>query len=209
LAYVNVQNAFYAGKELRPRHLAQALAMGQKAVEIDARDPTARFALGRAQSLNGEPDRALEELAIAIRLNPSFAQAQLAVGFTHTCNQSPKMALPHFERFSELSPWDPHTWTNHHMCGMAHYWLGELEEGEKRCRRAIAEANATYWPFATLVSLLGTAGDFRAGKKALDTLLSCRPGYSVSVASDDFFFLNDPENLGRYLDGLRAAGLPE
>ena len=36
-----------------------------------------------------------------------------------------------------------------------------------------------------------------------------RPDYSCEVARDDFFFMDDPEHLELYLDGLRKAGIPE
>jgi hypothetical protein len=95
------------------------------------------------------------------------------------------------------------------MRAMAHYWLGDLETGEHYVRRAVSQPNATWWPFATLVSILGSAGRIDSAHAALDRLLERTPAYSVAKARDDFFFLDDPKNEARYLAGLRDAGVPE
>ncbi len=57
--------------------------------------------------------------------------------------------------------------------------------------------------------LLGAAGRDQATRDAAKALFERRPDYSCEVARDDFFFMDDPEHLELYLDGLRKAGIPE
>lgn len=206
-AYVYIQEAFYGDPTQREAVLEAALASARRAVAADERDAFGHFSLGRAHCLRRETAEAEAALQTALSINPSFAQAHFALGFNLVSSRRPAEAIPYFRRFMALSPWDPHRWTNHHMRAMAHYWLGDLAAAEDYARRSTGQPNVTRWPFATLVSVLGAAGRSDALPAALERLLEHKPDYSVAVARDDFFFLDDPENLDRYLAGLRAAGV--
>jgi len=209
LSYVLIQEAFYGEATRRSSVLEAALASARRAVEADSRDAAAHFALGRAYSLRREFFEAEQELRTALDLNPSYAQAYFALGFTFVSSRRPAEAIPCFERFATLSPWDPHSWTNHHLRALAHYWLGDLDQAESHVRRSISLPNVTRWPFATLVSILGAAGKTDAARLALQRLRERKPDYSIAVARDDLFFLDDPKSEERFIDGLRAAGVPE
>jgi TolB-like protein len=208
-AYVYIQDAFYGDPAQRESILEAALAAARRAVAADERDAWSHFTLGRVYSLRRETADAERELQIALTINPSFAQAHFAIGFTLVSSRRPAESIPYFERFSVLSPWDPHSWTNHHMRAVAHYWLGELETAEHYIRRSVSQPNVTWWPFATLVSILGSAGQIENAQAAFDRLRERMPTYSIATARDSFFFLDDPENEERYLAGLRTAGVPE
>lgn len=208
-AYVYIQDAFYGDPAQRPAVLEAALAAARRSVATDERDALSHFTLGRAHSLRRETAEAEAALQTALDINPSFAQAQFALGFTLVSSRRPADAIPCFERYSVLSPWDPHRWTSHHMRAMAHYWLEDLDSAEQWVRRSVSQPNVTRWPFATLVSVLGAAGKIGEAHAGRDRLDERMPGYSIAVARDDFFFLDDPENEARYLAGLRAAGVPE
>jgi TolB-like protein/Tfp pilus assembly protein PilF len=208
-AYVYIQDAFYGDPAQRESVLEAALAAAHRAVAADERDAWSHFTLGRAHSLRRETADAERELQIALAINPSFAQAHFALGFTLVSSRRPTEAISCFERFSILSPWDPHSWTNHHMRAMAHYWLKDLETAEHYIRRSVSQPNVTWWPFATLVSILGSAGQIESAQAAFDRLRERMPTYSIATARDSFFFLDDPENEERYMAGLRTAGVPE
>ncbi len=209
LAYVYIQDAFYGDPMQRTAVLQAALATARRAVAADPRDALGHFTLGRAHSLRRETAEAEAALQIALNINPSFAQAHFALGFTLVSSRRPAEAIPYFEQFSVLSPWDPHSWTNHHMRAMAHFWLDDLAAAEDYARRSVGQPNVTRWPFATLVAVLGASGQIDAAQAVLPRLYERRPGYSIAVARDDFFFLDDRENQERYLAGLSAAGVPE
>ena len=68
---------------------------------------------------------------------------------------------------------------------------------------------ATRWAFATHAAVLGLAGKGEAAQAAAERLNERHPGYSCETTRDDFFFMDHPEHLEIYLDGLRKAGVPE
>ena len=59
-----------------------------------------------------------------------------------------------------------------------------------------------------LPARLRNLGAWREAKAAVDRLLLVSPGYSINKARQTFPWRNQDE-FDRYLDGLRAAGLPE
>ncbi|MDX1480666.1 MAG: winged helix-turn-helix domain-containing protein [Woeseiaceae bacterium] len=209
LAYTGVQLAFYGPHAERAAELALALEHSQRAVELDDRDAFNHFVRGRALSLSlrfEEAERALEH---AIGLSRSFAQAYFALGFSYTNSGRPAAAIELFETAVSLSPRDPHLWTFHHLRAMAHFRLDELADAERYIRLAVAQPNATYWPFATLTALLADAGRTDEAAAIADRLVRMKPGYSVAFAEDDFFFTPRDEFVERYLAALAAAGVPQ
>jgi TolB-like protein/Flp pilus assembly protein TadD len=208
LAYVALQLAFYGNSVERDGHLRAALESAQRAVSLDGWDAFNRFTLGRSLCLLLEFPEAEAELQAAIDFNPSFAQAWFALGFCYTNWDRPREALPLYEKARTLSPNDPHLWTFHHMRGMAHYRLGEMDDAESSARAAVRQQNATYWPFATLCSILGDLARIDDARAIANRLTGMESGYSCARCREDFFFTRDDEFVDRYVAGLRAAGIP-
>jgi TolB-like protein len=208
LSYVYLQRAFYADPGDRPSLLRAALAAGRTAVGLDERDCLCRCVLGRAQTLLANHSEAIAELERAIELNPSFAQGYFAFGFALVWAGRAEEAIPQLERATELSPRDPHLWTFHHIRATAHFALEELETAAYFDRKAIREPNATYYPYATLVATLGLLNRLDEAAEIRTALLAKRPAYTQASAREDLFYCSDERFIGRYLEGLRLAGVP-
>jgi len=209
LAYVYIQESFYGDPAQRPAILDAALAAAGRAVACDDRDAIGHFALGRAHGLRREFADSIAELETAIELNPSFAQAYFALGFTLTWSGRPDEAIPLFEKAARLSPRDPHLWTFQHVQAMAHFWLDQLDAAKDCVRKAVRPPNATHWPFVTQAAVcgfIGTPGEKEAARRAL---LARKPSYSIAQARLDFFFAEQSDTLERYMEGLRRCGIPE
>lgn len=212
LSYVHIQHAWYGAHEFRDDALSQALAGAKRAVTLDNKDALGHFALGRVYALQHQHDAAVLELESAIDLNPSFAQAYFALGQVLVFANRSSEALPFFEQAIRLSPHDPHMWTFLQMKGMAYYKLGQLEDAERCVREAVRQPNATHWPFATLLSILGQENKLSEAATVMRELLEKKPGYSCSYAQKDSVFAGRPtlgEFIRPYVAGLRKAGLPE
>jgi TolB-like protein/Tfp pilus assembly protein PilF len=207
-AYVALQLAFYGPVADRNRCLETARACASEAVALDPWDAFNRFVLGRALCLVLEFAEAEAELLAAIDLNPSFAQAWFALGFCYSNWDRAAEALPLFEKAAQLSPQDPHLWTFHHMRAMTHYRLDDLADAESYARAATRAQNATYWPFATLCSVLGNLERVDDAAAIADRLVKMRPGYSAGACREDFFFARDSAFIDRFVRGLATAGIP-
>jgi TolB-like protein/Flp pilus assembly protein TadD len=208
-AYVYIQEAFYGGPDNRQTLKEAAFQSARRAVQEDDRDALSHFVLGRAHAIYRRYDESIAELETALELNPSYAHAHFAIGFAYTFGGRPAEAIPHFERFEALSPRDPHIWSNLNVHATACLWLDELEAAEVFAARSVRQSNATRWAFATHAAVLGRAGKTEAARAAAERLYERHPGYSCETTRDDFFFMDHPEHLEVYLDGLRTAGVPD
>ncbi len=208
-AYVYIQEAFYGGPANRQGLMEAALQAARRSVQEDDRDALSHFVLGRAHAIHRRYDESIAELKTALELNPSYAHAHFAMGFAYTFGGRPAKAIPHFERFEALSPHDPHTWSNQNVHATAYLWLGDLEAAEEFAARSVRQPNATRWAFATLAAVLGQAGKIEQAQAAAERLYERHAGYTCETTRDDFFFMDHPDHLAIYLDGLRKAGVPE
>ena len=208
LSYVHLQQAFYGDPSRRPTLLQTALAEGQKAVTLDERDCLCHCVVGRAHTLLRRYDEGIAAIEHTIELNPSFAQGYFALAFAMVWAGREEEAIALIEQAAELSPRDPHLWSFYQVRGLAHFSLGELKNAAFFARKAIRQANATYFPHALLVAALGCLGAMEAAKEAVFGLMDRKPSYTRSYARDDLFYCSDSAFIDRYLDGLRNAGVP-
>jgi TolB-like protein/Tfp pilus assembly protein PilF len=209
LAYVTLQGLVLRDSEERPILLEQALRHGRTAVALDDQDCMNLCVVGRILCFMHEYDDAIAYLEQAIRVNPSFAQAYFAFGFTLIVRGRAGDAISYLDRAIELSPRDPHLASFHAIRAVAHLSLGDLALAESFARKATRIPNANHWPFAILVSLLALMDRAEEARRAVDGLLERYPRYTVATARSDFFFCGDHELVERYLEGLRRAGVPE
>jgi len=207
LAYASVQLAFYGAPAQRDEELQTALQEAQAAIALEPNDAFNRFAFGRSLCLLRRFAEAQAELELAIDANQSFAQAYFALAFCFTVWDKPAAALPLFEKAVRLSPQDPHLWTFHHMRSFALFRLNRLDEAEDFVRAALRQPTATYWPLATLCALLADRGRIDEAAAVGARLQQIKPDYTLAYARQDFFFIEAPEFVARYLKGLELAGI--
>jgi tetratricopeptide (TPR) repeat protein len=74
---------------------------------LDERDPTAHWVLGRALWLLKRQDDAIEELDIAVDLNPNFALGHYTIAFVQAQGGDTATALRAVDLAQRLSPIDP------------------------------------------------------------------------------------------------------
>jgi TolB-like protein len=208
LSYVNLQQALMT-PENREQRLAVAFEAGQRSVALDERDCMCHCVLGRAHTLYRTYDPAVAALEHSIALNPSFAQAYFALGFTLTWCGRADESIALSERAVELSPRDPHIWTFHTMRSSAHLMLGELGEAAQFARTALRHPTASSRPAGNLVAALGLLGRADEAAEARAEIERRRPGYTIAAARDDHFYVADEDYVARFAEGLRRAGVPE
>jgi TolB-like protein/class 3 adenylate cyclase len=209
LAYVTLQRLVQRDPTERPTLLEDALRHGRTAVALDDQDCMNLCVMGRVLCFRHDYEEAVAFLEQAIRVNPSFAQAYFALGFTLVVSGRARDALPYLDRAAELSPRDPHLASFHTIRAVGHFALGDLDAAERFARMATRIPNANHWPFALLASLLAIRQRCHEMRWAVDVLLQRNPDYSIATARSDFFFCGDGALVERFLEGLRQAGLPE
>lgn len=209
LAYCVVLEMVYFDAEPSQEALDEALALAKKAVALDERDAFAQLAVARVSLARREYDEALARCRTSLELNPSFAQAHCAMGDALCYSGRAEDAIGEFEEAIRLSPQDPWRWAFLSYEALARICLGQYAEAAQAARAALRVPNCQYWANAHLVSALGHLGGKEGASDALAGLLERRPEFSCRYAEERLFYLERREQLDRYLDGLRAAGVPE
>ncbi len=165
--------------------------------------------VGRVLCFRHQYDEAIAYLEDALKVNPSFAQAYFALGFTLVASGRPGDAIAYLDRATELSPRDPHLASFLATRALAHLSLNELDIAVDFARRAMRVPNANQSSFATVATLLGLMGRAQEAQAATATLLDKYPHYDLNVARSNFFFCGDQRLVTRFVEGLRLAGVPE
>ena len=202
IAFSHMYEIIYQWSEdaLQSRTLAARAA--EKAVALDKNDPTALTALGYANSLVGQYDRAVALLERAIEINPSSAMACWALGSSLNHAGQPDDGIAMIEKAIRLSPQDPLMHEFLFGIGSAHFIA-------RRYAKAVEFANASLnlmpgQPGA--LRLLAAAGaylgELSAAADALKKMMRAAPGMSEQHLRS---FL--PEKIvQQYIEGLRLAG---
>ncbi len=208
LAYCVVLEMVYFDAAPAPAALDEALALAQRAVALDDRDAFAQLAVARVLLARREYGEALARCRTSLQLNPAFAQAHCAMGDALCYSGQAEAAIREFEEAIRLSPQDPWRWAFLSYEALARICLGQYAEAAEAARAALRVPNCQYWANAHLVAALGHLGGVEAARYAVRELLARKPEFSSRYAEERLFYLERREQLERYLDGLRAAGVP-
>lgn len=208
LAYCVVLEMVYFDATPTREALDEALALAKAAAALDDRDAFAHLAVARVCLARREYDEALARCRISLELNPAFAQAHCAMGDALCYSGHAEEAIGEFEEAIRLSPQDPWRWAFLSYEALARICLGQYESAAELARAALRVPNCQYWANAHLAAALGHLGGEERARAAVAELLERRPGFTCRYARERLFYLESPEQLERYVDGLRRAGVP-
>ncbi|WP_237212938.1 winged helix-turn-helix domain-containing tetratricopeptide repeat protein [Falsiroseomonas oryziterrae] len=209
LAYVHLQSAVMRPPQDRAALIEAAMREARTAVALDAQDCMNLCVLGRAHAFLQDYEEAVALLEQSVELNPSFAQAWYALGFTLIFCGREEEAIACIERATDLSPRDPHISSFHAFRAMAHLFLGDLDAAAAFARQGTRVPNAKHWPFAVHVAALGLLGRSAEARRAVNELRERYPQYTAATARGDFFFCRDAALIERFVEGLKQAGLED
>jgi tetratricopeptide (TPR) repeat protein len=158
--------------------------------------------------LGRRPEEAIALHDRAIALNPNLAIAWCFSGLSHVYSGQHDEGLRRIDQARRLSPSDPHVFFFDTSLIIANLLLGDYASAAGAGRRA-TELNPFFSSaHKTYLAVLGLMGRLREAAEVLGRLLELEPGFSVEAAVRRSPFTR-PEDLVRYADGLRRAGLRE
>ena len=158
----------------------------------------------------GERERALALIDRARDLNPNFAIAWYASGTVRTFRGGEAdLAIDHLTRAIRLSPFDPLMFAMQGMMALAHLCAGRCAEAADWADKACLERPNVLATLRGAVVSNALAGRQQEAEKALARLLALDPDLRVSDVRNRTGSFGRPEDLARYEEGLRKAGLPE
>ena len=190
--------------------IAEVTRLAQRAVELGKDDAIALAASGWALAYvvrDLEVGAALIDRALV--LNSNLAEAWFYGGWVKNWLGEPEAAIERFARAMRLSPLDP--WVTGMRAGTAHahFFLGRYDEAASWAAMALQD-NPDYQPGLRIAAASNAmAGRPEQAHKAMARLRQLNPALRVSNLKDVLGPYRRAEDLSRYEEGLRQAGLPE
>lgn len=208
LSYAIILSMLYFDAEPTPERLKEAHELARHGIELDQQDAMIRFVYGRVLLARRHYMSALDELKLAVEMNPTLAVGHCGVGDSLAYNGHFEEAFPHFQRALDLSPYDPQRWAFYAYRALAHLFAQQFEHAAEWALKATQVPNCIDWPFSHRVSALGHLGKQAELTVAVEELLEHRPDFSCRLACRRLFYVKDASHLEIYLKGLRKAGIP-
>jgi DNA-binding SARP family transcriptional activator/TolB-like protein/Flp pilus assembly protein TadD len=188
---------------------AEAARLAERAVMLDPGDARALTLAGHVRGFLGHhPEEASVLHDRAIALNPNLAIAWCFSGLSQVYAGRHDEALRRINQAYRLSPSDPHAFFFDNALMIVHLLRGDYASAVNVGRRAV-ELNPLFSSsYKVYLAALGSMDRDREAQDVLRRLLELEPGFSVQDAVLRSP-LTRPDDINRYAEGLRRAGLPE
>jgi TolB-like protein/class 3 adenylate cyclase/Tfp pilus assembly protein PilF len=195
---------------ITPNEIAEVTRLAQRAVELGKDDAIALAASGWALA------HVVHDLEVgagmidrALTLNSNMAEAWHRGGWVKNWLGEPDAAIERFARAMRLSPLDPFVAGMRSGTAHAHFFLGHYDEAVSWAAMALQD-NPDHQPGLRIAAASNAmAGRPEQAHKAMARLRQLNPALRVSNLKDVRGPYRRAEDLSRYEEGLRQAGLSE
>jgi TolB-like protein/DNA-binding SARP family transcriptional activator/Tfp pilus assembly protein PilF len=190
--------------------IAETARLARRAVELDKDDAVALSYGGFSLAyVVGELDSGVAFIDRALLLNPNLATAWIVSGWVRIWLGQPEVAIEHLAKATRLSPLDPLTNRTRTAAAHAHFCAGRYAEASSWAAMALRE-----WPeFQTALRVAAAsyalAGQIDEARNMRMRLQKLDPALRISNLKNELGPYARPEDIARYAEGLRAAGLPD
>ncbi len=193
----------------REHEIAETGRLARRAAELGRDDAVALATAGMALAyVVADLDDGAALIDRALALNPNFAWAWLFSGWTRVWLGEPEMALEHVARAMRLSPHDPHIFNMHAATACAHFFAGRYADASSWAGMALREQSNHIIAACTAAASGALLGREAEARKAMALLSQLDPALRISNLKD-LIPIWRTDDIDRWVDGLRKAGLPE
>ena len=151
----------------------------------------------------------------ALQLNPNLAEAWHFSGWVRIYLGEPEVAIEHLAHAMRLSPLDPLTFVAQMAIAFAHFFAGRYDDASSWAEKALATSppglreRPVYHPALLIAAASNSlAGRLEEARNAIARLRQLNPTPHISNLKNQIP-LRRPEDLARYTEGLRKAGLTD
>jgi adenylate cyclase len=211
LAWAYADDYDYEWTDDYKKTLKLTLEMAETAVRLDPNDYQAQWALGWAYLYNRQHENALAHYLRARKLNPNDAELLAEMANFLIWIGEPKQAIDQLKEAIRLNPFHESWYVNY--LGWAYEEAGMPKEAIEIFEQAIDLENPDddglwYFPFIAAAYADPTVGRMDDASKIVKTLLSRKPGFSISEALSHAYPYKTKELTDRFVNAVRRAGLP-
>jgi adenylate cyclase len=206
LAWAHLYMVWSAWTDDVEQAIERGYEAAQKAIAADRNDFWGHAALGFAELCLHRHERALSALDRALALNPNSADVRTMRGMVLNFLGRPEEGLNDIELAIRHNPHHPDWYLI--GIGRANYMLGRYEEAIPHIERLVAATPELAVGRLLLVAVYAASGRLDAARAEVSAYLKINPGLTIGQVRLIVPFQKE-EDLERYCDLLRQAGLPE
>ncbi|MGB8515511.1 MAG: adenylate/guanylate cyclase domain-containing protein, partial [Pseudolabrys sp.] len=151
----------------------------------------------------------------ALQLNPNLAEAWHFSGWVRIYLGEPEVAIEHLAHAMRLSPLDPLAFVAQMAIAFAHFFAGRYDDASSWAEKALAKSppglreRPVYHPALLIAAASNSlAGRLEEARNAIARLRKLNPTPHISNLKNQIP-LRRPQDLVRYTEGLRKAGLAD
>ena len=193
-----------------PNVIAEVARLAQRAVELGKDDAIALAASGFVLAfVVRDLGVGLSLIDRALVLNSNLAEIWSFGGWVKTWLGEPKTAIERFARAMRLSPLEPSLLIMRAGIAHAHFFLGRHDEAESWAAMALQDNPDYQGGLRIDTASNAMSGRLEQAHKSVARLRQLNPELRVSNLKDVLGPYRRAEDLSRYQEGLRQAGLPE
>lgn len=183
--------------------------LAREAIVLSRDDPnTLGYAAHALALMSREYEVPVACMDRALQLNPNSANILMRSGHLRTWVSDADLAIEHFTRAVRLTPLDPQLGFHYVGLGIAHLMKGEFEKALGFARRGAREMPRWIGPWTITAVAAVHVGQQQEAEAAVKQMLALSPGYTIAFRITNSIF-RDKWVDDIFIEGLRAAGLPE
>jgi len=190
--------------------IAEGVRLARLAGANGRSDPIALALAGQSLAYLGRDlDAGALLIERACELNPNSASAWVRAGVVKFWLGDHATAIANFKRATRLSPVDPERY--HTFIGMvgAHFMQGKYDDAVAYAERAVSESPNFLASHRILAAAYAMSGRLDEARRTMADFVRARPQVRLSNFADWLGPLRRPEDIERYIEALRLAGMPE
>jgi len=193
----------------RAREIAETRRLAERAAELGRDDAVALSFAGWALAyIVGDLKAAVVLIDRALVLNPNLAAAWTASGWARAFLGKTDIAIEHLARAMRINPLDPLIFSMQGPTALAHLLAGRYEEACYWAEKAAQEQPNFLAALRMVAISYAFAGRLEEAREAIARARQLDPDLRISNLKDRIGPFR-PEDLAKYVEGLRKAGLPE
>ena len=181
--------------------VSDLISLGERAVELDSREPRAHCLLGMARMIERDFDRASHHFEAGLASNPNDDLLLTEYGRFLMYDDRPEEGLQRIREGMRLNPYHPNWYWG--MQGRCLHTLGRFAEARDAFLRM---RNPPFYTYAYLAACHAALGDQEAADAAHASLYRLRPDFDIEAFRSIFPYRN-PETADRFWATIVAAGL--
>jgi Predicted integral membrane protein len=189
---------------------SEAAHFARRALEMGRDDAVVLCTCGYVMALSGHLDQGMELVNRGLALNPNYSEGWTMSAWMNLSQGEHEKVLEQTAIAIRLSPLDSQLFKSECLNACALFLMGRNEEAAMWATRALGDSPDYISSIAITAGINAVLGRHEEARTEIEKIMRLYPGLRLSNARQVLFPVQRlEEDVQRYIEALRLAGLPE